>query len=85
VSHRKKLGTTEIDLIFKTPRDQLVLIEIKSSTFYHLSAFRWGESQRRKFFGVLSHLTTKYPHSEIYGVIAMVDYNKIDFYYMDET
>lgn len=63
----------------------MVLIEVKSITSMQRSSFRWGYFQKMKFGRTVEALCAKYPGSEIYGVFALVDYNKINFYYLDET
>lgn len=84
LSHRKVVGFVEIDLVFKTPKGQMVLVEVKSSSKGFFSTFRWQRDQKNKFLKVLESLTIKYPQTEIYGVLAFVDYNKLSFFYMDE-
>jgi Holliday junction resolvase-like predicted endonuclease len=100
VSHRKKIGSVEIDLVFKTPKGQMVLLEVKSvsssKTIWGGGCFksmgaaqllnhRWGYSQKQNFQKVLESLICKYPYTEIYGVLALVDYNEINFYFFDEA
>lgn len=85
VAHRKKISDIEVDLIYKTKKKQIVLVEVKSIKSHFMSQWRWSYSQKNKFEYVLSRMTVKYPQTEIFGVLAMVDFNKLSFYHLDET
>ncbi len=85
MAHRKKISDIEIDLIFKTKKKQMVLLEIKSTSSHYMSEWRWSYSQKNKFEYVILKLASKYPQTEILGLFAMVDFNKLSFYHLDET
>lgn len=85
MSHRKKIGNIEIDLIFQTQKKQMVLVEVKSISSNDRASFRWGYDQRKKFMYVLERVNATYRPKEIYGVLALVAYNELSFFYLDET
>ncbi len=85
ISLRKKIRNVEIDMIFKTPRNQIVFVEVKSVTSKYRILHRWTLAQQLKFKNVIEQLNVNLKHEEIYGVLALVAYNEISFFYMDET
>ena len=85
LSHRKKIKSIEIDLIFRTPKNQIVLIEVKSMNSMQKAIPRWSHGQQRKFTYVMEQLNVSLKHEEIYGLLALVEYNRLSFFYLDET
>lgn len=85
VAHRKKISGIEIDLIFKTKKKQFVFFEIKSKGSHFMSEWRWSYAQKNKFEYVLNQSLGKYPHMTIFGVLCVVDFNKLSFYHLDEV
>lgn len=84
--HRKKIAGTEIDLIFKTPNRHFVLVEVKSrggSSMF--MPYRWSYSQKERFKKALSSLQSKSPQAQIWGLLALVDSQRVEFLYLDEV
>lgn len=79
------MGSVEIDLIFETQKKQLVLVEVKSISSSDRASLRWTPDQKRKFEYVLQRVSATYRPKEIYGVLALVAYNELSFFYLDET
>ena len=46
---------------------------------------RWSHGQQRKFTYVMEQLNVSLKHEEIYGLLALVEYNRLSFFYLDET
>lgn len=84
--HRRKWGIYEIDLVMRSPRGEIWIIEVKSQPpAFVYTTTRWPLEQKMRFQKTVSLFQNKYPHSAIVGVLALVDLQKVEFLYLDEV
>lgn len=85
ISHRKKIFSTEIDLIFETPKKDIVFIEVKNITSSYFNAYRWSRKQKAQFLKTIQKVQVHRPEKQIFGIFVLVKGLSLQFYYLDEV
>ena len=82
----------EVDLIFEWTSKEgddlkpyLFFIEVKSLSQKSFQFYRWKKKQKERFKKLNELMSYEYSKHEVFGLVAYVSQDLIEFYYLDEV